>query len=148
MKISATVTRSLGILLAVFGGAAACTALADDLSRPITLVATPRLENSEFSKTVLFAAPLPNGMHIGFIVNRPSNVALATAFPEHVPSRKVVDPVYIGGPLLPGGGFAVVRTPPQDAQNLLPPMPGPRLSMGKVAVGRHIQTTPKHRRLF
>ena len=148
MKIIASVTRSLGILLVLLGCAAPCTASADDLSRPITLVATPRLENSEFSETVLFAAPLPNGMHIGFIVNRPSNVALATAFPEHVASRKVVDPVYIGGPVLPGRVFAVVRTPPKDAENLLQLMPGLVLAMDRAAIDRIIETTPNDARYF
>ena len=146
MKIIAAVTRSLGTLLVVLGCAAACTASANDLSRPITLVATPRLENSEFSETVLFAAPLPNGMHIGFIVNRPSNLALATAFPEHVPSRKVVDPLYVGGPVLPGRVFAVVRTPPKDAGNVLQLMPGLVLAMDGNTIDRIIETTPNEAR--
>src|SRR5258705_6518329 len=142
MKITASVTRSLGIFLAVLGFAAASTASPNDLSRPITLVATPRLENSEFSETVLFAAPLPNGMHIGFIVNRPSDMTLATAFPEHVPSRKVVDPLYFGGPVMPGRLFAVVRTPPKDVENLLQLMPGLVLVMDGDAIDRIIETTP------
>ena len=104
MKITASVTRSLAILLVVLGCAAG-TASATDLSQPVTLVATPRLESSEFSETVLFAAPLPNGMHIGFIVNRPSEVPLAAVFPEHAPSRKVAI-VYVGG----RSGSAVSRS--------------------------------------
>ena len=147
MKITASVTRSLAILLVVLGCAAG-TASATDLSQPVTLVATPRLASSEFSETVLFAAPLPNGMHIGFIVNRPSEVALAMAFPEHVPSRKVVDPVYFGGPDLPQMVYAVVRTPPKDAENLLQPMPGLVLVMDGDAVDRIIETTPNDARYF
>jgi putative transcriptional regulator len=146
MKITVSLMRYLGTLLAVLVCAAACTASPTDLTRPITLVATPRLASSEFSETVLFAAPLPNGMHIGFIVNRPSNVALATAFPEHVPSRKVVDPVYVGGPVLPGRVFAVVRTPPKDAENVLQLMPGLVLAMDGDAIDRIIETTPNDAR--
>ena len=148
MKITASVTRSLGILLAVLGCAASYTASATDLSHPITLVATPRLAGSAFRETVLFAAPLPDGTHIGFIVNRPSDVALATAFPEHLPARKVVDPVYVGGPVMPGRLFAVVRTPPKDAGNLLQLMPGLVLAMDGDAIDRIIETTPNDARYF
>ena len=145
MKITASVTRSLAILLVVLGCAAG-TASATDLSQPVTLVATPRLESSEFSETVLFAAPLPNGMHIGFIVNRPSEVPLAAVFPEHAPSRKVVDPIYVGGPVLSQTVFAVVRTPPQDAGSLLELMPGLVLVMDGGAIDRIIETTPNDAR--
>jgi putative transcriptional regulator len=147
MKITASVTRSLGLLLTALSFSA-LTASAADLSRPMTLVATPRLSSSEFSQTVLFAAPLPNGMHIGFIVNRPSDVALATAFPEHEPSRKVVDPVYFGGPVMPQMVVAVVRTPPQEAKSPLQLMPGVVLVMDGDAIDRIIETTPNDARYF
>jgi putative transcriptional regulator len=147
MKISASVSRSLGILLLVLGCAAG-TASATDLTQPITLVATPRLASSEFRETVLFAAPLPNGMHVGFIVNKPSEVALAAAFPEHAPSSKVVDPVYVGGPVLPEMVFAVVHTPPKDAENVLQLMPDVVLVMDGTAIDRIIETTPNDARYF
>jgi putative transcriptional regulator len=147
MKIIASATRSLAILLVVLG----CTAgpvSAADLSTPTTLVATPSLDGSVLGETVLFAAPLPNGMHIGFIVNRPSNLALATAFPEHAPSRKVADPVYFGGPIMPETLFAVVRTPPADTPDVLELMPGLTMVMDGAAVDRIIETTPNDARYF
>lgn len=149
MKITASVTRSLGILLLVLGFAA-CSASATDLSQPITLVASPRLASSDFSETVLFAAPLPNGMHVGFIVNRPSEVALGTAFPDHAASRKVVDPVYVGGPVMPEMVFAAVHTPPPDVDNhnVLQLMPGVVLVMDGDAIDRIIETTPNDARYF
>lgn len=147
MKMTASVARTLGIVLVVLG-CAACTASATDLTEPVTLVATPRLASPEFSETVLFAAPLPNGMHIGFIVNRPSEVPLAKAFPEHTPSRKVVDPVYFGGPMLPEMVFAVARTPPKDTAKLMQLMPGVVLVMDAEAIDRIIETTPNDARYF
>jgi putative transcriptional regulator len=147
MKITAFVTRSIGILLVVLGCAAGAASAAD-LSQPITLVATPSLSDSEFRQTVLFAAPMPNGMHIGFIVNRPSEVALATAFPEHPPSRKVVDPVYFGGPVMPEMLYAAVRTPPENTGNLLQLMPGVVLVMDGDAIDHIIETTPNDARYF
>jgi putative transcriptional regulator len=147
MKIVAAVTRSLAMLVFVLGCAAGAASAAD-LSAPTTLVATPSLDGSPFGETVLFAAPLPNGMHIGFIVNRPSNVALATAFPEHAASRKVVDPLYVGGPILPQTVFAVARTAPADAPDVVELMPGLVLVMDAQAVDRIIETTPNDARYF
>ncbi len=148
MNITASVTRSFGILLVVIGCSAACTAAAADLSQPVTLVATPSLASSGFRETVLFAAPMPNGMHIGFVVNRPTDVTLATAFPEHIPSRKVADPLYVGGPVLPQQLFAVARTPPKDAGELLQLMPGLVLVMDGDAIDRIIEATPNDARYF
>jgi putative transcriptional regulator len=147
VKITVAVARSLEIFLLVLG-CAACTASATDLSQPVTLVASASLGSSGFSETVLFAAPLPNGMHIGFIVNRPTEVALAKAFPEHVPSGKVVDPLYFGGPVLADLVFAVVPTPPEDTEDLLQLMPGVVLVMDGKAVDRIIETTPNDARYF
>jgi putative transcriptional regulator len=82
-------------------------ARAQELSKAVLLVASPALEGF-YSQTLLVAVPV-DGMHIGFIVNRATNVKLATLFPEHAPSAKVVDPVYFGGPEMPGSIFAVAR---------------------------------------
>jgi putative transcriptional regulator len=148
MKIFASITRFCGILLVAIGCSAACAAAAGDLTQPVTLVATPSLASSGFRETVLFAAPMPNGMHIGFVVNRPTDVTLATAFPEHVPSRKVVEPLYIGGPVLPQQLFAVARTPPMDAGEVLQLMPGLVLVMNGDAIDRVIEATPNDARYF
>ena len=148
MKIIASVMRSLNILLVVLGCAATCTVSAADLTKPVTLVATSLLASSELNETVLFAAPLPNGMHIGFIINRPTNVTLAKAFPQHLPSRKVVDPLYFGGPALAGRLFAAVRTAPQDADQVLQLMPGLALVMDGNAIDRIIEETPNEARYF
>lgn len=147
MNLTARVRRSIAALL-ITVGLVAGTAWAADLSQPITLVATPRLDGSELSQTVLVAAPLQNGMHVGFIVNRPSDLKLAAAFPGHAASRKVVDPLYVGGPLLPDMVYAVVRTPPKDTENLLQLMSGVVLVMDASAIDRIIETTPNDARYF
>ena len=147
MKITAPTARFLAILLFALG-CAAPGAWATDLAQPVTLVATTSLGDSGFSETVLFVAPLQNGAHVGFIVNRPSTLALAAAFPEHAPSRKVVDPVYVGGPILSQMVFAAVRTPAEDAGSALRPMPGLALVMDGSAVDHIIETMPNDARYF
>ncbi|HEX6268165.1 MAG TPA: YqgE/AlgH family protein, partial [Burkholderiales bacterium] len=102
--------RAIGAFAAcvlVFG---AYLARANDLGKPMLLVATPSL-NGPYSGTVLVAVPLDN-KHFGFILNRSTGTPLAKAFPEHAPSAKVLDPIYFGGPELAQGLFAVRRGDP------------------------------------
>ena len=103
---------------------AACTARSQELDRPVILVASPELQGP-YSRTALIAVPAASGQHIGFILNRVTELNLATVFPDHAPSAKVVDPVYLGGPEMLGSLFAIV---PRD-----PGVPGMRL-FGEVFV--------------
>jgi putative transcriptional regulator len=83
-------------------------ARAADLAGPVMLVAKPEMREF-YGRTVLFAKPLANGQHVGFIINRPTPVTLGKLFPEHGPSQKVVDPVFLGGPVYTNTLFAVVH---------------------------------------
>ena len=74
----------------------------------MVLVAQPDLRGV-YSHTVLLVVPAANGQHLGFILNRATDVKLGSLFPEHAPSAKVVDPVYFGGPQMMQSIFAVVR---------------------------------------
>ncbi len=103
---------------------AACTARSQELDRAVLLVANPELQGP-YSRTALIAVPAASGQHIGFILNRATELNLATVFPDHAPSAKVVDPVYLGGPEMLGSLFAIV---PRD-----PGVPGLRL-FGEVFV--------------
>jgi len=85
------------------------TALAQD-EDALLLVANPSLRDLDFRETVLIAAPGPNGGHVGVILNRPTRRSLASLFPEHEPSKKVIDPVYYGGPFSRDALVALVKT--------------------------------------
>src|SRR3970282_1984327 len=63
----------------------------------------------EYRQPVLIAAPPPNGGHAGVILNRPTRRSLGSLFPDHEPSKKVVEPVYYGGPFSRGALVALVR---------------------------------------
>ena len=142
MNRSARILRPFWALLYLLGYAAH----AADVSAAVTLVATERLAGSAYRETVLIAAPLPNGEHIGFIVNRPTEVTLAALFPEHAASRKVADPVYLGGPVFFGSLFAVVRQTPEAGSGAIPLMPGLVLVIEASAVERVIDTMPNDAR--
>jgi putative transcriptional regulator len=91
---------------------AACAARAQDLGKPLLLVASPDLQGF-YSHTALLVVPM-GPQHAGFILNRATEVKLATLFPEHAPSAKVIDPVYLGGPEMVDSLFAVVRRHPGE----------------------------------
>jgi putative transcriptional regulator len=96
---------------------------------------------------VVFAAPVPGGYHVGFILNKPTPAKLGDLFPDHAPSRKVVAPVYLGGPVRPEALFALARRAPKggDAIALIP---GLVLAMDSTTVDRVIETTPNDARYF
>ena len=52
------------------------------------------------------------GQHAGFILNRSTDVKLASVFPDHAPSAKVADPIFFGGPEMMDSLFAIVRRDP------------------------------------
>ena len=91
--------------------AAACTTSAQELDRPLLLVAAPDLQGL-YNRTALLVVPAAGGQHLGFIINRATDVKLATLFPDHAPSAKVADPVYFGGPEMVQSLFAIVRRDP------------------------------------
>ena len=86
------------------------TAGAQELSRPMLLVAAPELEGP-YHGTALLVVPQAD-QHIGFILNRSTDLKLGALFPDHAPSAKVVDPVYFGGPEAANNIFAIVRRDP------------------------------------
>lgn len=88
----------------------ALPAAAADLDGPVVLVAKRQLQDRMYGATILVARPIGQDQHIGFIVNRPTQVTLGQLFPQHGPSQKVPEPVFLGGPINSESIFALVRT--------------------------------------
>ena len=123
-------------------------ARAADTTQPMILVASSVLDGTPYAQTVVLATPMPNGGHIGVVINRPTPVKLETLFPEHAPSRKVVDPVYAGGPFLAKNIIAVTRQAPEHSGGAIPLMPGVSAVLDAPTVDRIIETTPNAARFF
>ena len=104
--------------------AAAAAVQAADLSKPLILVAVPELHDPVYGATVIVVAPVGGDQHIGFIVNRPSDVTLGKIFPGDGPSQKVHEPVYLGGPYEPQLVFALVERAKNPGGKSLELMPG------------------------
>lgn len=82
---------------------------ADAADESIILVAKRQLHDRLYGATIIITRPIGAGRHVGFIVNKPTQVTLGKLFPTHEPSRKVADPVYLGGPVSPEVIFALVK---------------------------------------
>ena len=123
-------------------------ALADDAPQSVTLVATDVLEGTSFEQTVIVAARLPDGGHLGFIINRPTDVKLATLFPDDASSRRVQAPVSYGGPILSSAVFAVTHKAPDGDSDSVTLMPGLVAVLDAAGVDRILATAPNDARYF
>ena len=127
------------LLFAVLA-AAASAAQPVDLSESMILVAKPELVDPLFGSTILVVVPVGGDQHAGFIVNRPTDVTLGQIFPEDGPSRKVVDPIYLGGPLSPQVIFALVERKESPGGRSFELMPGLYAAVDEETVDRIIRT--------
>ena len=133
------------LLFAVLA-AAATAAQAVDLSKSMILVAKPELVDQLYGSTVLVVTPVGGDQHVGFIVNRPTNVTLGELFPEDGPSQKVVDPVYLGGPLNSQVLFALVERKQSPGDQSFELMPGLYAAVDEETVDRIIRAESDHAR--
>jgi putative transcriptional regulator len=125
---------------------AATAAHAVDLSKSMILVAKPELVDQLYGSTILVVTAVGNDQHAGFIVNRPTNVTLGQLFPEDDPSRKVVDPVYLGGPLSSQVIFALVERKQSPGGHSIELMPGLHVAVDVETVDRIMRTESDHAR--
>lgn len=140
MKIRALLAIALAGALLLAGS----LARAQDLGKPVLLVAAPALQGL-YRETTLIAVPVA-GTHLGFILNRASAFKLDKLFPGHEPSAKVVDPVYFGGPEMSEAIFAVVHGDPgAKALHLLGDV---FVVSNAAAVDQIIEKTPNDARYF
>jgi len=114
----------------------------------VILVAHPAFRDLEYRQTVLVAAPVPNGGHVGVILNRPTRRSLASLFPEHEPSKKVIDPVHYGGPFSRGALVALVRTSTAPGAGSVMLMNNLYLAFRANTIDHVIEATPNEARYF
>jgi len=140
-----TVLRSLAgaILLLVLPW----TAQAQD-EEAIFLVAHPMFRDLDYRQAVLLAAPAPNGGHVGVIINRPTRRTLGSLFPDHEPSRKVIDPVYYGGPFSRGALVALVKTDSTPGAGSVQLMKNLYLAFRANIIDQVIERAPNQARYF
>lgn len=110
MMTCRAIAVSWGALIALATGLFSGLAQArEQIDEPVILVATPQLRDRLYGESVLIVAPIGSGQHIGFILNHPTSVKLSEMFPDHAPSKKVTDPIFLGGPENLEALFALVQ---------------------------------------
>ena len=97
--------------------AAAFTAPAQDLDKPVLLVAAPETTGL-YEGAVVVVVP-KNGGHVGFMLNRGTRQTVASAFPNEPVSAKVIEPIYLGGPKAATQMYAVLRRDPGEGARRL-----------------------------
>jgi putative transcriptional regulator len=141
MNLALRLIAFLGFVLA----GAPAFAQADDA---IILIAHPQFRDLEYRQTVLIAAPAPNGGHVGVILNRPTRRSLGSLFPEHEPSKKVVEPVFYGGPFSRGALVALVKSDSAPGSGSVLLMKNLYLAFRANTIDQVIESTPNEARYF
>lgn len=138
----------LSTLLAAFAILAQHAHAAGPPTDALMLVAQPKLIDPVYQSTVLLVKPLPNGGHVGFIVNKPTQAHLGEVFPDHAPSKKVADPLFLGGPEDLNTVFALVQRGVAAKDGAIPMMPGLFLAVKSKDVDHVIETEADHARFL
>lgn len=140
-----TALRSALLALTLLFGAP--LAVAQD-GEAMFLVAHPGFRDADYRESVLIAAPAPNGGHVGLILNRPTRRSLGSLFPEHEPSKKVVDPVYYGGPFSRAALVAIVKSERNPGVGSVPLMKNLYLAFRANTIDQIIETNPNDARYY
>ena len=112
------------------------------------LVANPQLRHPLYGRTVLVVKSFGADQHFGFIVNRPGPFTLRRLFPGHRPSQKVVDPVFIGGPVDARMLFALVARAERPGRGCVELAPGLFAVLDGRTVNRVIEANPDDARFL
>ena len=122
--------------------------LAAEPPEAIMLVATPDLADPLYGASVLVARPIGGGQFLGFILNKPTKVTVAQAFPAHAPSQKVTAPIFVGGPERPTTMFALVNSETSPGQGSMRLAPDLFLVLSGTTVDQVIEHDPEHARFL
>ena len=112
------------------------------------LVAKRQLRDQLYGSTILIVKPLGEDRHVGFIINKPTQMTLGKLFPNHGPSQKIADPVYLGGPFNAQVIFALVQRPDSPGGRSVRIAPDLYLAIDSNVVDRIIESEPQHARFF
>jgi putative transcriptional regulator len=139
----------LPILAALILSSLAAIAHAADLSKTLILVSKPELRaDPVFGSAILVVTSIGGEQHAGFIVNHPTSVTLASVFPDDGPAQKVVNPIYVGGPVDSDVIFALVQGGEGPGKGSIQLMPGVFAALKTDAVDRAIASDPERTRFL
>ncbi len=135
------------LLLAAVLAAAAQVAAAQAPAGGFFLVAKPTILDPNFSRTVVLVTRTPDGGTLGVILNRPTQRSLAGILPGNERLARFTEPLGFGGPVEPGGLFAVFRGT-GDPGPSFPVIEDVRLALQPATVEQLLLKPPEALRLF
>jgi putative transcriptional regulator len=138
----------IGLVFLACAAPWAAPALAQDDDAAMLLVAHPAFRDLDYRQTVLLATPGPNGGHVGVILNRPTRRSLGSLFPEHEPSKKVIEPVYYGGPFSRGALVALVKADAAPGAGTVQVMKNLYMAFRVNTIDQVIETHPNDARYY
>ncbi|MGE5791987.1 MAG: YqgE/AlgH family protein [Bacteroidota bacterium] len=148
MKTVSSLLGGLFALAAALLQPAAAQAPAPSADQAVFLVAAPAFRDPEYRQSVLIASPTASGGHIGVILNKPTRRTLSSLFPEHEPSKKVMEPVFFGGPFSTSALVAVVRGDKSPGAGSLLVMANLYLAINVNTIDKIIEERPNDARYY
>ncbi len=139
-------TRAAVVILACLAASVSPAIAGDD--SPLILLATPQLTDPVFGQTVLLTAPLREGVRIGVILNRPTEHAMDSLFPDHRVLNRIKDPVYYGGPMLPEVMVVLIRSEKDPGQGALRVSSGLYLALSAPLIEKVLTEAPQTARCY
>jgi putative transcriptional regulator len=79
-------------------------------AKGLLLIASPRLRDPNFTRTVVLLTDYGPGGAMGFVINRPTDVAISHAVPELIDLSRADEKVFIGGPVRGSELWVLVRS--------------------------------------
>jgi len=92
----------------------------EELGKGKFLVASRRLRDPNFKETVVLLIDYGQDGAMGLVINRPSEIKLATIFPDIKELKERKDTIYVGGPVAVNQMLLLVGTPlvPEASQEV------------------------------
>lgn len=92
----------------------------EELAKGKFLVASRRLQDPNFKRTVVLLIDYGLDGAMGLVINRPSKVKLATVFPDIKELKERKDIIYVGGPVAVNQVLMLIRSShvPEEAQEI------------------------------
>ena len=92
----------------------------EELAKGKFLVASRRLRDPNFKETVVLLIDYGQDGAMGLVINRPSEIKLATVFPDIKELKERKDTIYVGGPVAVNQMLLLVGTPlvPEASQEV------------------------------
>ncbi len=114
----------------------------------VILVAAPNLVEPTYRKSVLIVTAIEGDRFIGIIINRPTRRTLSSLFPEHGPSKAVVEPVFFGGPMSGSAVFALAKNASFAGNGSIPILKDLYLAITVNVVDKLIEEAPNDARYY